>query len=100
MTDPSYWEPEGRRARNEVRNKARSRRWHSQHRSLDDESVEVDVFVVAAPSSKRAVLVRCEDTGDEEWVPRSLIRHDEQLERNQSTTIELAKWKADELGWC
>jgi len=71
------------------------------HHSLDRETAEVDVEVVFARDDKDAILLRHDDTGQEEWVPKSLIEDPDKLidEDGASTTVEIALWKLEDMGW-
>lgn len=66
----------------------------------DDETVSVTARLVKVGGA--ASLLDCD--GDEQWVPHSLIRgggldcEDDDCEGDEGT-VELAAWKAEELGW-
>lgn len=57
--------------------------------------VSLDVLVVR--TTERAVLLLHEN--EQEWVPRSCIVDGDELDDADDVTIEMAEWKARDLGW-
>lgn len=60
----------------------------------------IDVTIVAAPTSKDAVLL--EHHGQRKWVPRSLIEDGMDLDRSdegEDRQLHIASWKVEDLGW-
>jgi len=53
--------------------------------------------VTVKATTDRAVLLEYED--DEQWIPLSLVQDGERLQRGDETEVEIATWKAEELGW-
>lgn len=66
---------------------------------MDRETAEVDVEVLIARDHLDAVLLRHDNTGEEAWVPLSLIEDGDEIEEGESYTVEIALWKLEALGW-
>jgi len=55
---------------------------------------------VVVQATDRALKVLNEDAGEEHWVPRSAVTDGEDLDEGDTVdAFELARWKAEELGW-